>query len=146
MGARPEANFRTPRGIAALSLFLDTTILIDALRGRPAAARLRSMSGRVDAPYTCAVNVEELWRGLRERERLAAQTLVEGLRMAPLTAEVGQTAGAWRRVFAEQGSTLTQSDCLIAAAAASVGATLATGNPKDFPMKGLEVEHWAVGA
>jgi predicted nucleic acid-binding protein len=34
---------------------------------------------------------------------------------------------------------------LIAAAALEVGVTLATGNPKDFPMEELEVEHWPVG-
>lgn len=55
-------------------------------------------------------------------------------------------AGAWRRAFADRGVTLAQADCLIAAAAAGVGATLATGNPKDFPMDGLDVEVWAAGA
>ncbi len=55
-------------------------------------------------------------------------------------------AGNWRRDFASRGVTLSQSDCLIAAAAVSAGASLATGNPKDFPMPGLEVEHWPTGA
>jgi predicted nucleic acid-binding protein len=40
---------------------------------------------------------------------------------------------------------LSQADCLIAAAAVAVGARLATGNPKDFPMAELEVEHWPAG-
>ncbi|MFN2467929.1 MAG: hypothetical protein ABR521_07365 [Gaiellaceae bacterium] len=41
---------------------------------------------------------------------------------------------------------LTQADCLIAAAALSAGARLATGNPKDFPMQGLGIDHWPAGA
>jgi predicted nucleic acid-binding protein len=41
--------------------------------------------------------------------------------------------------------TLAQADCLVAAAAAAVGARVATGNPKDFPMPDVEVEHWPVG-
>jgi predicted nucleic acid-binding protein len=41
-----------------------------------------------------------------------------------------------------KGRTLTQADTLIAAAAAGINARLATGNPKDFPMKGLTLEHW----
>jgi predicted nucleic acid-binding protein len=45
-----------------------------------------------------------------------------------------------------RGRTLALADCLIAAAAVGIGATLATGNPKDFPMKGLTVEHWPVHA
>ena len=42
--------------------------------------------------------------------------------------------------------TLSQADCLIAAAAQSIGARLATGNPKDFSMRALAVEHWPAGA
>jgi predicted nucleic acid-binding protein len=34
---------------------------------------------------------------------------------------------------------------LIAAAAARLHAVLVTGNPKDFPMPGVAVEHWPVG-
>lgn len=43
------------------------------------------------------------------------------------------------------GRTQSQADCLIAAAAHSVGARLATGNPRDFPMTEVAVEHWPVG-
>jgi predicted nucleic acid-binding protein len=43
------------------------------------------------------------------------------------------------------GVTLSQADCLIASAAVGAGARLATGNPKDFPMEELEVEHWPAG-
>lgn len=42
--------------------------------------------------------------------------------------------------------TLAQADCLIAATAFAAGGSLATGNPKDFPMRELAVEHWPVGA
>jgi predicted nucleic acid-binding protein len=45
-------------------------------------------------------------------------------------------AGAWRRDFASQGTTLAQADCLIAAAAS---VPLATANVKRFPMPELEV-------
>lgn len=34
----------------------------------------------------------------------------------------------------------------LAAAALGIGARLVTGNPKDFPMKELEVEPWPAGA
>ena len=40
---------------------------------------------------------------------------------------------------------LSQAGCLIGAAALGVGARLATGNPKDFPIEELEVEHWPSG-
>jgi predicted nucleic acid-binding protein len=129
------------------SLLLDTTVLIDVLRGRPETVdRLRQAVAARETLWTCAVNVEEIVRGLRTRERDAAGALLDGLRIAPLGREQGERAGAWRRAFAERGVTLAQADCLVAAAAAGVGATLATGNPKDFPMDEVSVDVWPPGA
>jgi hypothetical protein len=89
--------------------------------------------------------VEEIWRGLHEHEEAPARRLLPQLRVAPLGARGGMRAGAWRRAFARQGRTLSQADCLIAAAALGIEARLATGNPQDFPMPELEVEHWPAG-
>jgi predicted nucleic acid-binding protein len=126
---------------------LDTTVLIDALRGRPAANRIKRLRAAGEAvPYVCAINVEELARGLRSGEEKALGRLLDGVRLAPLTREDAERAGRWRRDFAAQGVTLSQADCLIAAAAAGVGARLVTGNPKHFPMHEVTVEHWPVGA
>jgi predicted nucleic acid-binding protein len=72
--------------------------------------------------------------------------LLDGLKLAPITREDAERAGRWRRDFASQGVTLSQADCLIAAAASGIGARLITGNPEDFPMEELTVEHWPVGA
>jgi predicted nucleic acid-binding protein len=129
------------------SLLLDTTVLIDLLRGRPEAARrLHALRAAGDTPYACAVNVEETVRGLRPRELSSARTLFAGLRIAPLGAREGWQAGEWRREFARRGRTLSQADCLVAAAALSLNGRLATGNPKDFPMRAVAVEHWPAGA
>lgn len=128
-----------------MALFLDTTVLIDVLRGRPAADRLRALRPAEEPPYLCAVNIEELVRGVRPSERKMVTRLIDGCRVAPLGRREGEVAGLWRRDFAARGITLSQSDCLIAAAAHGVGARLATGNPKDFPMRELAVEHWPVG-
>lgn len=93
----------------------------------------------------CAVNVEEIWCGARPSEADAIRSLMAGLRTVPLTLREGELAGTWRREFATRGVTLGQADCLIAAAAVTAGARLATGNPNDFPMPGLEIEHWPTG-
>jgi len=126
-------------------LLLDTTVLIDALRGRTAVERLRALRSSEPVPFVCAVNVEEVWRGVRPGEEAAVRRLLGALRLAPLGREEGERAGTWRRDLAATGVTLRQADCLVAAAAVGVGATLATGNPKDFPMSGIVVEHWPVG-
>lgn len=128
-------------------VLLDTTVLIDLLRGRPEARnRLFALREGGDNPYVCAVNVEETVRGLKQREYPAARALFAGVRVAALGATAGWLAGEWRWEFARRGRTLAQADCLIAAAAVSLGGRLATGNPKDFPMDELTVEHWPAGA
>jgi predicted nucleic acid-binding protein len=128
-------------------VLLDTTVLIDLLRGRPdARARLAALRAAGDDPHVCAVNVEETVRGLRPRELTAARAFFAGLRVVPLGLAEGWQAGEWRREFARRGRTLAQADCLVAAAALTLGGRLATGNAKDFPMRGLAVEHWPAGA
>lgn len=107
--------------------------------------RLRALRSSEPVPFVCAVNVEEVWRGVRPGEEAAVRRLLGALRLAPLGREEGERAGTWRRDLAATGVTLRQADCLVAAAAVGVGATLATGNPKDFPMSGIVVEHWPVG-
>lgn len=129
----------------ALPILLDTTVLIDVLRGRSAVDRLRALRRSGEVPFVCCINVEEIWRGIRPGEEDDAARLVDGLRLADLGVAEGRRAGRWRREAAADGVTLSQADCLIAAAAVGVDARLATGNPRHFPMEELEVEHWPAG-
>jgi predicted nucleic acid-binding protein len=127
-------------------VLLDTTVLIDLLRGRAGARlRLERLRATRDSPYACAINVEETVRGLRPPEETHARALFAGIRIAPLGSDEGWRAGGWRRDFAAQGQTLSGADCLIAAAAVSLGGRLATGNPRHFPMPELDLEHWPAG-
>lgn len=125
---------------------LDSTVLIDYLRGRPAVEGVQVLRSRGDVPATTAINVEEIVRGLRPSEIEAAERLCRGLVVLPIDEVAAWQAGAWRRSFAARGVTLFQADCLIAAAADHHRGVLFTGNPKDFPMPGLAVEHWPVGS
>lgn len=128
------------------AVLLDTTVLIDLLRGRAGARhRLAALRRAGDQPYVCAINVEEIVRGLRGPETEPAKRLVDGLRDAPLGSDEGWRAGERRRAHGAKGHTLAQADCLIAAAAQAIGARLATGNPKDFPPGEAAVEHWPAG-
>lgn len=128
------------------AVLLDTTVIIDLLRGRPnTVERLRSLREAGDTVHACAVNVEETVRGLRPTEFEPARGLFAGLRIVPLRESEGWNAGEWRREFATRGRTLAQADCLIAAAAVRTGARLATGNPKHFPFDELLVEEWTPG-
>jgi predicted nucleic acid-binding protein len=124
---------------------LDTTVLIDFLRGRPAMQRVAGLRASGEVPGTTAINVEEIARGLRGGETDAARRLFDGLDVLSIDRATAWQAGRWRNEFAARGITLFQADCLIAAVAFTRRATLVTGNPKDFPMDGLIVEHWPVG-
>ena len=129
------------------AILLDTTVVIDLLRGRAEAVRrLRGLRDAGDSPCVCAVNVEETVRGLRPAESDPASRLFRGLHVVPLGEREGRQAGEWRREHEARGLKLAQADCLVAAAARSVGGRLATGNVKNFPMQGLAVEHWPAGA
>jgi predicted nucleic acid-binding protein len=125
-------------------IFFDTSVLIEALRGRSAAARIRELTLRDVPAYVCAINIEELWRGARRSaDEAQLVELLQGLLVVPLGEDEGTRAGKWRRDFAAKGITLGQADCLIAAAAVTIGATLATRNVADFPMTELRIEDWS---
>jgi predicted nucleic acid-binding protein len=125
---------------------LDSTVLIDALRGRSAASRLVGLRRTGTEPWVCAISIEEIWRGLLDREEPVARRFFNGLRLAPLGVAEGIRAGSWRRDFERRGLTVRQADCLIAAAAVGIGANLATANIADYPMSELVVERWPIGA
>ncbi len=127
-----------------MRVVLDTTVLIDYLRGRAVVDRVTMLRRRGDVALTTAINVEEVVRGLRPDEEAAAGVLFDGLGIVPLGRSEGRRAGEWRRTFARRGVTLSQADCLIAAAAHAVAAVLATGNPAHFPMGDITLEHWPV--
>ena len=146
VGAGAAARRRTARRLSVAAVLLDTTVLIDLLRGRPGTLRrLRALRDAGDSLHACAVNVEEIVRGLRGRDDAGARRLFSGLQIVPLGVAEGWRAGEWRRTFASRGRTLSQADCLVAAAAFSLGGRLATGNPKDFPMRELAVDRWPAG-
>lgn len=130
-----------------MPVLVDTTVVIDALRGRAGAIeRMRARARTGDIPYVSVVSIEEVARGIRADEVAAANRLFDALRIVPAARDVAWLAGSWRGELARRGITIAQADCLIAASAHAAGAALATGNPKHFPVEGLVVEHWPVGA
>ena len=117
-------------------IVLDTTVLIDLLRGDRAA--LRYLAGLSEPPTCSEVTRAELLRGMRRVERDAVERLMGTLRWIGLDEQVARRAGAlgrrWRRSHA-----LSTPDLVIAATAQALGADLTTSNPRHFPMfPGLE--------
>lgn len=112
-------------------IVLDTTVLIDLLRGNPAALDyLRSLT---DVPACSEVTRVEVMRGIRHRERDATEALMRAVRWIGVDEQVARRAGALGRTWRRSHLTAT-ADLIIAATAQELGADLATSNTRHFPM------------
>lgn len=119
---------------------MDTTVLIAHLRGRPEVGRLlRDLLASGHDLAVCCVNVAEVERGIRPKERKALAGLLARLDYLATTREAAARAGRYQAEGARQGRTLHLGDALVAGTARVHGATLLTDNTKDFPMRDLRV-------
>jgi predicted nucleic acid-binding protein len=119
-------------------LFLDTSVVIDLLRGADYTAELRARRPLFVSPVT----IHGVLRGMRPGEEERTLDLVTALSVVPIGQGEAALSAHWRREFAAVGVTLDMPDTLIAAGATLQGIPLATGNIKDFPMSELSVEQW----
>lgn len=110
---------------------LDTTVLIDVLRGDPAAVAW--LSEQSEIPACSEVTRAEVLRGVRSGERAATERLLSALRWVAVDERVSRRAGDLGRKY-RRGRDLAVADLLIAATAMELDAALATANTKHFPM------------
>ena len=135
-----------PHGVARLSLYLvDTTVLIAHLRGDEAITRmlLDLLAGRHSLGTSC-VNVAEVERGVRPKERKAATDLLSRLHFLETTREAAVRAGRYQAEFERRGRTIHTADALIAGTARAHGAILVTDNVRDFPMRDVRTQAPAI--
>jgi len=123
-----------------LSAVLDTTVLIDVLRGHPnAIAYLLALK---DVPVCSEVSRVEVCRGLRSQERKPAEQLFRQLRWAAVDESVARIAGELGRSLRRSHTGIGVADLIIAATAEQVGLPLATTNIRHFPMvKGIRAPY-----
>ena len=120
---------------------LDSTVLIGYLRDTPSiASGLRERLGDGHTLATTCVNLAEVERGLRPRERRRAAAFLDGLRFLITDREAARRAGRYQAEWAKRGRTIHTADALIAGTARAHGAVLLTHNLDDFPMRDLRVE------
>lgn len=119
---------------------LDTTVLIDFLRGRPAIVdAVKSMVRDGHQLSLCCINVAELYSRMSVGEQAAAASLVESLEYLDVSLAAARRAGNWRYGLARQGVTVATADAIVAATAYEHGTQLVTKNVRDFPMEGLGI-------
>jgi len=123
-----------------MRLLVDTSVLIDALRLRRGRRQLLAelvRSGHTLA--TSALNIAEIFAGMRPEEEANTRRLLNPLECYEVTPPSAELAGRFKRDWARKGRTLTLTDTLIAATALEHGCVLVTDNRKDFPMPELEL-------
>jgi len=90
---------------------LDSTVLIDYLRGRPALGCVRGLRAAGDVPCTTAINVEEVVRGRRARMPTLRGNCSRASTSCPsVPGRAGRQAVGVGK-FPARGVTLWQADC-----------------------------------
>lgn len=120
-------------------IVLDTTVLIDVLRGhRPALGYLRSLD---TLPACSEITRVEVMRGIRIRERDEVEQLMRSLRWIPVDEQIARRAGGLGRTW-RRSHLLASADLVIGATAQELSAGLATANVRHFPMfEGLKAPY-----
>jgi len=134
--SRPSSKANEKTG--KVTLLLDTTVLIDVLRARNNRRLL--LAELVEAGHTlttAAINIGEVYSGMKPSETDATEDLLSSLVCYPITATIGLRAGSLKSKWAQKGRTLTLADMIVAAVALEHQLTLMTDNRKDFPVPGL---------
>lgn len=111
---------------------LDTSVLIDVLRGHPAA--MTWLAALEQVPLCSEVTRAEVLRGVRSHERGRTEELLASLRWAPVDDVISRRAGELGRRHRHSHRGIGVADLLIAATALTHDASLATGNVRHFPM------------
>jgi predicted nucleic acid-binding protein len=123
-----------------MRLLLDTSVLIDALRSRrQRQAWLVEVVRSGHRLETSAVNLGEVYAGMRPGEETRTKALLDALLCHSIDAGLAEKAGRLKRQWARQGRTLTLADSIVAAVAIDQGCTLVTDNRRDFPMPELRL-------
>jgi predicted nucleic acid-binding protein len=121
-------------------LLLDTTVLIDVLRVRlERGSLLAAMVREGHVLATTAMNLAEVYVGVKSSEEQRTGLFFAELEIYPMTATIAQRAGELKRDWAKKGKTLGLPDTIIAATALEHDLTLMTDNRKDFPMPELRL-------
>jgi predicted nucleic acid-binding protein len=124
-----------------MKYLLDTTFLIDVLRGVPAALeRLDRLHQEGDEPLVTAITTTELWAGRVAGTEAAIEGVVRYLEYLHAGPSTARRAGEWRADARQAGKMLATPDALIAATAFDVGAAILTRNVRDFALTPVRIE------
>ena len=115
-----------------MTMLFDTSIVIDLLRGFPAAlAFARGLDG---LPSCSEITRVEVLQGLRSGERRMTERLFETIGWVGVDEPIARRAGEIGRTWRRSHLGIATADLIIAATAEALGLELATLNIRHFPM------------
>lgn len=113
---------------------VDTSVLIDVLRGDQAATAVLRDSRSEGELHASEVTRLEVLAGMRRGEERATRSLLDVFSWHPVTEPVAEIAGELGREWLPENRGIDTADLAIAATTLSLDARLLTKNVKHFPM------------
>lgn len=117
-----------------MSALVDTSVLIDVLRGRSAAAALLRDVRATGPIHASEITRVEVLAGMRAGEEGPTHRLLAALVWHPLDARIAELAGELGRRWLPANRGIDSADLAIAATAVMLDTPLLTRNIKHFPM------------
>ena len=132
---------RPGRSDRAVRYLLDSTFVIDHLRGLPEAVdRHRHLFESGDTVFLNDIVVCEVRAGTTTGDLPELRAFFEPLEFIQPGPDAALLAGAWRDRARRSGHHLSLADALVAAAAQAVHAAVLTRNARDFSLTPVRVE------
>lgn len=117
-----------------MTVVVDTSILIDVLRGERAAAAVLRDAREVGPLHASEVTRLEVLAGMRAREEGPTRALFGAFVWHPLDENLAEIASELGRQWLPGNRGIDAADLAIAATAITLDARLSTRNVKHFPM------------
>lgn len=117
-----------------MTALVDTSVLIDYLRGQPAAADLLERARAAGILHASEITRIEVLAGTRVQDEAPTRLLLSTLAWHDVDAVVAEQAGVLGRQWLPSHRGIDGADLAIAATAMLIGAELLTLNVRHFPM------------
>ncbi len=117
-----------------MSALVDTSVLIDYLRGHRDAAKILEQERAAAPLHASEMTRLELLAGMRPTEEQGTRSLLSVLVWHPVDDDVAEEAGTLGRRWLPSHRNIDGADLAIAATAIRTGSRLLTRNVRHFPM------------
>lgn len=117
-----------------MTVVVDTSVLVDVLRGDPAAAHALKEARRSGPLHASEVTRLEVLAGMRPHEEEGTRGLFGAFTWHPVDERLAEIGGELGRRWLSGNRGIDSADLAIAATAIAMDARLLTKNVKHFPM------------